>query len=202
MSAEEGHPETTGPVEGSRPGITRNEGRPEITRNDLYRDIGREITARFQVRSRLLFGFAAVSTTLISASLSNPNFSFLDVGVGFLALFAAAMSTHHEIMMAHLRLYQRAMLERANAELSASWQEFQDGTLVREQRMSYWIQLFLYLVLGIAALSAISYPKTDLPALKWIFFGVSEGCFGLSLVCLIYGWKKREKIDLQRPRAI
>lgn len=172
--------------------------RPDITSNDLYRDIGREIIARLQLRNQILFGFVTISSTLIAASLAEPYFTYLDIGVGFLALFTGALSAHHEITMAKLKLYQKILLENANPNLSSSWLHFQTEKLTQEQRVSDWTQLFLYIVLGIAALSTTSFPLSEI---KWIFFWMSAGCFGLSLVCIIYGWKKREKIDRQKPQA-
>ena len=173
------------------------ESRPPIASNDVYRDIGREITTRLQLRNQILFGFVTISSTLIAASLTQPYFTYLDIGVGFLALFTAALSAHHEIITANLRFYQKILLEDANPNLSSSWIHFQNEKLFPEQRISDWTELFLYLVLGIASLSTTSFPLSEL---KWIFFWMSTGCFGLSLVCLIYGWKKREKIDHQQPQ--
>jgi hypothetical protein len=170
--------------------------RPPIASNDIYRDIGREITTRLQIRNQILFGFVTLSSTLIAASLTQPFFTYFDIGVGFLALFTAALNAHHEVIIAHLKFYQKVLLENANSDLSSSWLHFQQEKLFPEQRISDWTELFLYLVLGIASLSTTSFP---LSAPKWIFFGISAGCFGLSLVCLIYGWKKRAKIELQQP---
>lgn len=178
------------------------ESKPDITGHDLYRAIGHEMIARFQVRSRLLFGFVGLSSTLIAASLSRPDFTFLDIGVGFLALFSGALSAHHEIMIAHLRSYQRILLENANPELSSAWHHFQTEKLLQEWRVSDWTQLFLYLVLGIASLSTTSFPSLGLSGLQWIFFWGSAGCFGLSLVCILYGWTQREKIDWQQTQGV
>ena len=177
--------------------MPNEESVPEIARGDLYKDLGKEIVARFQVQNQILFGFVAVSTTLISASLTNPDFSFVDVGVGFLALFSSALGAHHDIMIANLGYYQRILLEKTNPELSHVWQNFRTGKLRQGQRLSYWTQLFLYLVLGIGSLSTISVPRANLLGLKWVFFWVSAACYALSLACLIYGWKKREEIDLR-----
>ncbi|GCE31774.1 hypothetical protein KDA_72580 [Dictyobacter alpinus] len=175
------------------------ESRPAIASNDIYRDIGREIATRLQLRTQILFGFVTVSSTLIATSLAQPAFNYLDISVGFLAFFTGALSAHHEIIMANLKLYQKMLIEDANPRLASSWMHFQTEKLVQGQRLSDWTQLFLYLVLGIAALSATSFP---LAGLKQIFFWMSATCFGLSLVCIIYGWKKRKKIDLQQPQPI
>lgn len=170
--------------------------RPEIVSSDLYRDIGREISARLQLQNQILFGFVTISSTLIAASLAHPYFTYLDIGVGFLALSTAALSAHHEIMIATLKFYQKLLLEHANPKLSSTWFHFQTDKVPQKQRMSDWTQLFLYLVLGIAALSTTSFP---LSGITWIFFWMSAGCFVLSLICIIYGWKKCKKIAQQPP---
>jgi hypothetical protein len=166
--------------------------RPDIASNDLYRDLGREFTARLQLRTQILFGFVTISSTLIAASLAQPYFTYLDIGVGFLALFTAALSAHHEIIMANLRLFQKMLVDNANPNLSSSWLHFQTENLMQEERVGDWTQLFLYLVIGVAALSTTSFPLSEI---TWILFSMSAGCFMLSLACIIYGWKKREKID-------
>lgn len=179
--------------------MANEEGRLPIASNDLYRDIGREITARLQLRTQILFGFVTIASTLIAASLTQPGFNYLDIGVGFLALFTSALSTYHDIIIANLKLYQKMLLADANPRLSSSWLHFQTETLHQGQHLSDWMQLFLYLVLGIASFSTASFPLSEL---KWLFFWMSTVCFGLSLVCIIYGWKKRDKIDRQLPQAI
>ncbi|GER90762.1 hypothetical protein KDW_49240 [Dictyobacter vulcani] len=179
--------------------MANEEVRLPIASNDLYRDIGREITARLQLRTQILFGFVTIASTLIAASLAQPYFTYLDISVGFLALVTSALSAHHDIVMANLRLYQKMLLADANPRLSSSWLHFQTETLHHSQQLSDWTQLFLYLILGIAALSTTSFPLSEI---KWLFFWLSAVCFGLSLLCIIYGWKKREKIDQQPPPAI
>ena len=86
--------------------------------------------------------------------LSTPDFTFLDIGVGFLALFSGAMSAHHEIMIAHLRSYQKILLENANPELASAWHHFQTEKLLQELRVSDWTQLFSL------SRSRYSFPKT------------------------------------------
>jgi len=172
--------------------------RPEIVSSDLYRDIGREVAARLQLQNQILFGFVTISSTLIAASLAHPYFTYLDIGVGFLALATAALSAHHEIMMATLKFYQKLLLENANPKLSSIWFHFQNDKVPPKQRMSDWTQLFLYLVLGIATLSTINFPLSEI---TWIFFCMSAGCFVLSLLCIIYGWKKCKKIA-QQPALV
>ncbi|GCE07577.1 hypothetical protein [Dictyobacter aurantiacus] len=173
------------------------QSRPEVTSNDLYRDIGREITARLQLQNHILLAFVTVSSTVIAASLTQPDFNYLDVGVGFLALVTAALSAHQGVMMSTLRLHQKILLERANPNLYSTWHHLYTEKVSHQQHISDCIQLFLYLVLGIAALSAMSFPLSQF---KWIFFWLSATCFSLSLICIIYGWKKCEQIDLQQPQ--
>ncbi|GCE17115.1 hypothetical protein [Dictyobacter kobayashii] len=178
--------------------MSTEERRPDIAGNDLYRDMGREITARLQLQTQILFGFVTVSSGLIAASLAQPRFSYLDIGVGFIALFTAALSAHHEIITSTLRLHQKTLLENANPELFSTWLQLQSKNSTHKQHVNDWTQLFLYLVLGIASLSALSFPLSNI---KWTFFWMSTGCFVLALICIIYGWKKCEKINQQPPQA-
>lgn len=179
--------------------MSMQESRPEITSNDLYRDIGREITARLQLQNQILFGFVTLSSTLIAASLTQPYFTYLDIGVGFIALSTAVLSAHHEIMMATLKVYQKKLLENANPKLSSTWLHLQTEKGAQKQSVRDWTQLFLYLVLGLAALSTTSFPLSEL---TWIFFWMSAGCFGLSLICIIFCWKKCEKIGQSQLQAV
>ncbi|GLV60971.1 hypothetical protein KDH_77890 [Dictyobacter sp. S3.2.2.5] len=174
---------------------TEQQSRPEIASNDLYRDIGREITARLQLQNHILLAFVTVSSTVIAASLTQPDFNYLDVGVGFLALVTAALNAYQGIMMSTLRSHQKILVEKANPRLYAIWHQLYTDRVTHKQYMGERIQLFLYIILGIAALSAMSFPRSQF---KWIFFWLSAVCFGLSLICIIYGWKKCEQIDLQQ----
>lgn len=177
--------------------MSMEQHRPEITSNDLYRDIGREITARLQLQNHILLGFVTISSTLIAASLTQLEFNYLDVGVGFLALVTAALSAYHGITMSTLRLHQKILLEKANPPLYSAWNYLYTAKGFQKRHISGQIQLFLYLVLGIAALSTTKFPLSHI---QWIFFCLSIACFGLSLICIIYGWKKCEQLDQQSPQ--
>jgi hypothetical protein len=79
--------------------------------NVKYAGAWQEISARIQARDKVLLTFITIAASLVGVSLTRPDLAFVGVGVGYAALASALMERHHDLMMAYLGQFQKAIAE-------------------------------------------------------------------------------------------
>ncbi len=141
-----------------------------LTGGDLYKAANDEYVGRLQARNRIVLAFIAVASTLLGVSASQKGLAFAAVGVGFLSLASSVLSRHHELMMAHLLAFQRALVDEAGTRPKSTWPYFRDEEIVSARQLRDWAQAGIHFTfsavsLAIAVWREVLFPTPDTPGM-------------------------------------
>ena len=146
-----------------------------------------EISARIQARERIMFLFVALTAVASGVSLSKEELVNCSLPIGYVALAAAFLSRHHDLVIGCLRRFQNEIskLDDGDKNIPEYTTMAFLGRSIRERSKREYAQV-LFILLGMCVsvhgLSTQSASALDLKAILWY---VSLMCSVLAIVVAI-----------------
>jgi hypothetical protein len=127
-----------------------------VDANQRYASAAAETVSRIQARDDAVKGFVTLALALIGAALANKGFEFLAVGVGYVALGAALLSCHHDVIIGLLGLFQHRLCRSDESKTNWFSEQYFDHTLKARHYRDY---AFVFILLTGGSIGLIlSYP--------------------------------------------
>src|SRR5271156_3771554 len=167
--------------------------------NERYGAATQETVARIQSRDLAVQGFVAVAGTLLTLALTKDGYRFIAVSVGYVALAAALLSGHHDIVIGLLGLYQFRLCRGQQDNIKAqrdnlNWfsETYYDRTL-QARHLRDWYFGSMVLVGGSLSL-VVSHADTqtgEYHFAKLVIWYLSACCVLAAFVYIRYVYRRR-----------
>jgi hypothetical protein len=164
--------------------------------NQRYGAATQETVSRIQNRDLAVQGFVVLAGTLLTLALTKDGYAFLAVAVGYVALAAALLSCHHDIVIGLLGLYQHTLCKGGAEEINWFSEQYYDRTL-KARHLRDWYFGFMIVVAGILGLwISLNGIKKDDPykVAKYVIWGVSAVCVAAALAYIRYAYRTRAEL--------
>jgi len=171
-----------------------------VDANQRYASATQETVARIQARDLAVAGYVTFAGTLITIAASHAGYEWIAVGVGYIALAAALLSCHHDIIIGQLGLFQHKLCQGGDVANWFSSENF-DATLKARHIRDYYF-LFLIVVGEIIGLAISFGPMVghNLPPRAWgqririAIWTLSVISAVLSVAAIYYSYRERRKL--------
>jgi hypothetical protein len=150
--------------------------------------------ARIQARDLAVTGFVTAAATVITISTTKSGYEFAAVAVGFLALAAALLSCHHDILIGHLNVFQHRLCKSEQSPTNWFADEHFTGAL---QARSFRNMSFGFLVVAAGVLGLfISYSTAtqDRSFPKFATWCLSSACLVVALCYIRHATLVRRRL--------
>ena len=166
-----------------------------VDANQRYASACTETVARIQGRDLAASGFVAVATGLVSVAFTKTGYEFIGVSVGYVAVAAALLSCHHDIIIGLLGLFQHNLCKREESPTNWFSRDTFDKVL-EARKLRDWYFTFIVGVPGILGLIISWHPA--LSGDHWLVKIVIWACSALSVaaaeVYIWYAYSVRKKL--------